>query len=189
MSLIELLVAIAILGIVMAGLNMFFAYMWKTRLDEVNRGQSSIIASNSVSKMAENIRRASQADSGSYAIALADDFELIFYTDIDSDQYRERVHYYLDGTSLMMGTAEPILGDSPTYPADDEVISAVATSVTNTETEPIFTYYNAAGSLSDTPATVSPIRRIGLSISINTDPSKISNVLIQTSVSPRNLNK
>ncbi|KKT88216.1 MAG: hypothetical protein UW95_C0016G0020 [Parcubacteria group bacterium GW2011_GWC1_45_14] len=189
MTLVELLVAIGILGIVTTGLSAFFSYMWRTRLTDVSRGQSSVIASSSVSRMTENIRRAAQADSGSYAIASADDFNLVFYSDIDSDQYRERVHYYLDGTSIMMGTSEPILGDSPTYPEGDEIVSVIATNVMNSESEPIFTYYNSSGSILDTPAFVAPIRMVGLSVSVNTNPSKISDTLVQTLVSPRNLNK
>ncbi len=190
MTLIELLVAVGIMSIVTTGLAVFFSYVWRSRVDEINRGQSLVTASSSVSKMSENIRKASQADSGSYALGSADDFNFIFYSDVDSDGNRERVRYYLDGTSIMAGTAEPILGDSPTYPPiEEDVIKTVASNVTNEETEPIFVYYNASGSVLETPASPATIRRIGLNVSVNTNPGRISDTLIQTFVSPRNLNK
>lgn len=189
MTLIELIVSIGILGIVTTGLSTFFVYMWKSRFDEVSRGQSMLTASQSILKMSESIRKASQADSGSYAISSAGDFELIFYSDVDGDGNRERVHYYLEGNSIMMGKTEPILGDNPTYPLADEEIAAIADNVMNGPSDPIFTYYSASGNMLTSPIAVSSIRRIGLNVAVNVSPGRVSDTVISTSISLRNLNK
>jgi type II secretory pathway pseudopilin PulG len=186
MTLVELIVAIGIMGIVTTGLTTFFSYMWRAKFDEINRGQSMLSASQSISKISKNIRRASQADSGSYALASAEDFDLVFYSDIDSDENRERVHYYLENGSIMSGTSEPILGDNPTYPENDEIVTVVANNVVNSPSEPIFSYFNAAGvEVSNIPS----IRLIKLNVAVNVSPTRISNTVIETSVSLRNLNK
>lgn len=186
MTLVELIVAIGIVTVVMTGLTEFFIYLWGSKYDEISRGQSMLAASQSVSKMGENIRKAAQADSGSYAISSATGFDMVFYSDIDDDENRERVHYYLDGNSIMMGTAEPILGDNPTYPADDEEVSLITGNVMNGASDPIFTYLNYAD---EETSTLAAIRRVDLRVSVNVDPSRISNTVIETSIALRNLNK
>lgn len=188
MTLVELMVSISILGIVTTGMSTFFIYIWESRYDEINIGQSSLAASQSISKMSRDIRRAAQADSGAYLIDSGDDFDFIFYSDIDADEHMERVHYYVDGTSIMMGTAEPILGTSPTYPVGDENVTTLANNVTNEVSEPIFSYYDSSNSVIATPITASNVRLVKLHISVNTDPDRINDVVIESAVSLRNLN-
>jgi hypothetical protein len=100
----------------------------------------------------------------------------------------ERVHYYLDGTEIKMGTAEPVLGINPTYPGSDENTVVIARNITNAVSEPIFTYYNKDYDALATPASVFSIRLIRSTVSVNTDPTKISDVIIESVTSFRNIN-
>jgi len=189
MTLVELVVAMSVLVIVSAGLSTFFITIWEAKSNEVEMGNSLLIVSQTVNKMTTNIRQGgSQADSGAYFIDSADDFDLVFYSDIDNDLHMERVHYYKDGTEIKMGTTEPILGTNPTYPILDETTVVIAKNVTNTVSEPIFTYYDNTYAALVTPASIAPIRLVRVSVSVNTDPTKISDVTISSLTSFRNIN-
>jgi prepilin-type N-terminal cleavage/methylation domain-containing protein len=188
MSLLELLISIFILGVVMFGMSAFFAYLWKVKSQEVSRGQSIITASNSVNKMIQNIRKSAQAESGAYMLDSGDDFDFTFYSDIDNDNNLERIHYYLDGNTLKMGTAEPILGTNPTYPVGDQETIEVATNVVNdAATEPMFVYYDSSGSAMTTPVNVYAVKSVKVSVFVNIDPGNIEDVEINSTVALRNV--
>lgn len=188
MSLLELLISIFILSVVMFGMSAFFAYLWKAKAQDVSRGQSIITASNSVNKMIHNIRKSAQAESGAYMLDSGDDFDFVFYSDIDNDDNLERIHYYLDGSTLKMGTAEPILGTNPTYPVGDQEIVEIAFDVVNDlSTEPIFTYYDNNGNVMTTPVNVYSVKSVKVSVFVNTDPGNIDDVEINSTVALRNV--
>ncbi|MFC1644924.1 type II secretion system protein J [Patescibacteria group bacterium] len=187
MTLIELIVAISIMTIVMTGSSMMLVRLWDGRVNEVKMGQSSLLASQSVTEMIKNIRKSSQADSGAYFLDSGDDFEIIFYSDIDNDDHMERVHYYVEGSELKVGTAEPILGINPTYPEDDEVVSVLSDYLVNEEAEPLFTYYDSNGAIVDTPVQSSYVTLVRVTIHINVDPDNIGDTVISSSASFRNI--
>ncbi|MDH4330176.1 MAG: prepilin-type N-terminal cleavage/methylation domain-containing protein [Candidatus Moranbacteria bacterium] len=189
MSLLELLIAMFILGIVTVGMSSFFAYLWRSKAVEISRGQSILVASNSVNKMVRFIRKSAQAESGAYMLDSGDDFEFIFYSDTDNDGYLERIHYYLEGDSLKMGTAEPILGTNPTYPVGDEVTVEIADDIVNdTSTEPIFTYFDNNGVAMTTPVNVYAVKAVKITVFVNSDPENINDVEINSMVALRNVN-
>ncbi|MFC1609149.1 type II secretion system protein J [Patescibacteria group bacterium] len=187
MTLVELIVAIAVMGIVMTGMTLMISNLWKGREVEVKMGQSAILASQTVSKMVKEMRKSSQADSGAYFLAYGNDFETIFYSDIDNDGYMERVHYYVEGTQLKRGIAEPILGINPTYPEADEVITTMSNHIVNEAGEPIFTYYDSSGVAVDTPVQTSYVTLVKVVVHINIDPGEIKDVIIRSSASFRNI--
>jgi prepilin-type N-terminal cleavage/methylation domain-containing protein len=188
MSLVELLIAMFILSVVMFGMSAFFAYVWEAKSEDIARGQSSIVASSSVNKMVKNIRKSAQAESGAYMLDSGDDFEFTFYSDIDNDDYLERIHYYLDGNVLKMGTAEPILGTNPTYPEADEVVVEIAVNVVNDpSTEPIFVFYDNNGDVMTTPVNVYSVKSVKISVFVNSDPDEIDDIEINSTVALRNV--
>lgn len=188
MSLTELMVAMSIFTIVSIGLSTFFANIWKSKYNELEMGNSLLIASQAVNKMKESIRQAGQADSGAYLISSADDFDFVFYSDIDGDDNMEKVHYYLDGSEMKMEKAEPVLGTNPTYPDVYEAPEIIARNIVNMEAEPVFSYFDDDYDFLATPSSAYPIRLIKITLYVNTDPDKISDVSISSLVYIRNVN-
>lgn len=187
MTLIELIVAISIMSIIMTGTVMLLTTLWEGRRVEIKMGQSSLLASQTVSNMVKNIRKASQADSGAYFLASGNDFDIVFYTDIDNDGYMERVHYYIEGEQLKMGTAEPILGINPTYPDEDEEITVLSNYIVNGADESIFTYYDSTGAIVNTPVQASHVTLVRITLHVNVDIDEISDVIISSTASFRNI--
>lgn len=139
-TLIELIVTMAITGIVLLGLlglqrimsnsqlTTFGAYL---DIDEANRG---------ISTMVREIRNIRAGDNAAYPLVRAQDQEMIFYTDANYDGATDKVRYTLSGTQFVKGVIEPV-GFPASYPAENEKVRVLADNVVN-GTNPIFYYYN-----------------------------------------------
>ena len=139
--------------------------------------------------MTTQIRMASPANTGAYPIAEADGSRLTFYADTDGDGVRERIRYFLDGTTLRQGTVKPA-GDPLAYSQDDETLSDIAHHVRNAAT--VFAYYDSTydgttAPLSE-PIDIPAVRLIRLNLSVEPPDSRRSAPLTMTSVATlRNL--
>ena len=189
MTLVELIVAIGILGIVSIGTSIFFVYVWKEKRNTLNIGQSSFSSAQSISKAVENIRKMGRAEDGAHMIESANDFDLVFYGDVDEDGDMEKVHYYAEGGFLKAGVIDPVIGGGSVYPGENENISIVGENMVNESGEPIFYYYDKSNSLLATPAPVVSVRLIKIHILTNSDPDNIIDISIESSVAPRNFGK
>ncbi|MBI5221175.1 MAG: hypothetical protein HY979_00010 [Candidatus Magasanikbacteria bacterium] len=54
-----------------------------------------------------DLRRASYSSIGAYPIELANANEIIFYSNVDTDSWKERVHYFVASTTLKRGITKP----------------------------------------------------------------------------------
>lgn len=94
-TLIETLVTIAVFALIFGAVSGFIVaayrihgYTWQqsVAINEARKG---------IETMVKEIREARMGDDGSYPIALAQDKEFIFYSDIDKDEETEKVRYFL----------------------------------------------------------------------------------------------
>ncbi|PIV86009.1 MAG: hypothetical protein CO075_00715 [Candidatus Moranbacteria bacterium CG_4_9_14_0_8_um_filter_41_43] len=196
MTLVELMVAISIMLIAMEGFTLLFMKSWNSNKFILEEGVASANASHTVNKIIKDLRGVKQADNGDFPIESADDFDLKVYVDIDHDEITERVHYFLDlGTDqLKVGITKPTGSAPVTYPASDDTVKVLAEYITNTNSDPVFLYYNknypgdTVNNPIATPADVSAIRLIKVHIMVNIDPVNApNNVNIESFVDLRNL--
>lgn len=139
-TLIEVLVSSAILVILAIGF-LGLQYIMSQNQLTAWRDYLSIESGNvALSAVARELRDARQSDTGSYALELANDQEIIFYSDIDYDDIVERVRYTLSGTNLEKGIIEPT-GEPLTYPLANESVRIISDIVRN-GADPVFFYYN-----------------------------------------------
>lgn len=177
MTLVELLVAIAIMLIGIEGVNLLFIRSWNTNKFVLEMGNASFIASRGTSKVVSEIRKTRQADNGDYPIESGDKFDLKVYMDIDSDGATERVHYYLLSNTFYRGVTNPVAGLPITYPSGDDSVTTISTSIANTATDPVFYYYNenypsdTVNNPLSTPVAVSRVRMIKVHLMVNIDPN------------------
>jgi hypothetical protein len=90
--------------------------------------------------MIREIRKARSGDDGSWPLVQTTDNTFIFYADVNGDNRTERIRYFLSGTEIRRGVIEPTQVPV-TYPAANEIVSTVMTSVEATSS-PLFRYYN-----------------------------------------------
>jgi len=197
LTLIEMLMSIAIFTMGIGGFTLLFSKTWKANSYVLESGQSSMKASQGVNRIVDYIRRAKQADDGSYPVRSADGNELVLFSDYDKDGATERLHFYKSGSNILMGVTNPTVTLPKTYPANDQEIINVVSDVVNESDEPIFYYYNKDYPGDDvnnpiaTPVVshLADIRLIKVYLEINTNPNKLpNNVEIQSFVEMRNLN-
>ena len=195
-TLIETLVAIAVVLIIMQGFTFLFIKTWEANKFILEEGLASAAASRATNQIVIQLRGVKQADNGDYPIDQASDFDLTFYADIDDDGVTERVHYFLDQANdqLKRGVAEPNLSvQPPSYPSG-ETVSVITNYVVNLSNEPIFYYYNddypgdTVNNPLVTPASIGSIQLIRVHLRVNIDPVRApNNINIESFVDLRNL--
>jgi len=140
--------------------------------------------------MSAEIRTASPSSLGAYALAQSATSSFTFYSNIDGDSFKERVRYFLDGTTLKKGVIKPI-GTPLTYSPANEVISELIPSVANATTS-IFSYYdkNYDGTTQALiePIDIATVRLVKITIVVDKDPqTPPSPMTLTTQISIRNL--
>ena len=197
MTLVEMLVAIAIVLISMEGFTLLFLKTWDTNKFIIEEGLASAAASHATNKIVIQLRGVQQADNGEYPIKSGGDFDLVFYSDIDDDGAVEKVHYFLDLVTdqLKVGVSNPIATNPVTYPAGDDTVSVVTNYVVNEAADPVFYFYNenypsdTVNNPLATPVVISTVRMIRVKLYVNINPVHApDNIYIESFVDLRNLN-
>jgi type II secretory pathway pseudopilin PulG len=195
LTLIEMMMAILIFVIGIAGFTLLFSRTWQINSYTLQLGQASLQASQGLDKLTEYIREVSQADSGAYPIVSADSNDLVVYSDYNHDGVVERLHFYKSGSNILLGITDPTTTLPKTYPAGDQQTITLVSDVVNNGSQPIFSYYNkdypgdTINNPLTVPAIVSDVRLVKIYLEINTDPARTTNnVEMQTFVEMRNMN-
>jgi type II secretory pathway pseudopilin PulG len=142
--------------------------------------------------MVKELRSASPSSLGSYTISYASTTGITFFSNIDSDTYKEQIRYFLSGKDLKRGVIEPS-GSPLTYNPANEQISTLVTDINN-GVSPIFEYFDSSYTGTSTPL-VQPVQitqirlvRITLKIEKDTNPGKsLGPVIVTSQVFLRNL--
>lgn len=196
MTMIEMMVAIAIMLIAMQGFTFLFIRTFETNKFILEAGLASAAASRATNNVVIQLRGIQQADNGDYPIESADDFDLEVYADYDDDGVIERVHYYLDldADQFKVGLTNPTAGTPVSYPAGDETVLTLTNYVVNESNDPVFYYYNddypgdTTNNPLSTPTSVGNIQLIRVHFLVNIDPVRApNNINIESFVDLRNL--
>lgn len=196
MTLIELILAIAVVSIVMQGFTLLFIRTWDTNKFILEMGLASALAQHANNKLVTDLRGIQQSDHGAFPIAEATSMSLTIYSDIEDDGVVERVHYYLDQASdeLRVGITNPTSAQPVTYPNGDQETRVLARYIVNASNDPIFYYYNDdyPGDTTNNPLTLptslANIQLVRIRLFINIDPIKApNNVYVESFVDLRNL--
>lgn len=188
----EVLVAMSIMILVSFAAAYLMNFSWRSnrivweQLSTQNEGRKA------VRDFVNELRSAAASDLGSYPVNLADQEEIIFYSNIDEDTYREMIRYYLDDTTLMKSVTKPT-GTPLAYDTEYEVLTEVAHDVDNGGA-PLFYYYDHSYS-GATPTAYLPwpvettdVRMVGISLVLEEDPTSSPVPFnIESKVSIRNL--
>lgn len=187
----ELLISIAILSLVAVVVGTFQRDIFSLNLSAQNNLSAQLDARHVLKQMIAELREASPSSLGGYPIALASTSALTFYSDVDNDGIKERIRYYLSGTTLKRAQLTPT-GSPLVYVDANEKITSVVSYVANNATTSIFTYYPSTFAGTTTPlsqpVTIANIRMVGIKVVIEKDVNKSPNpIVVNTSVVLRNL--
>ncbi len=190
MSLMEVFIGMAIATLILAGLWAIQKNFTSsnTFLEKSLRAQEEV--RRTFKMMVTEIRSASGSNTGTYAVEQASSTSFIFYGDIDDDVLKERVHYYLDGTTLKKGVVKPT-GTPLSYNLASESVSEVLHNIDN-GIVPLFSFYDIsyAGTSSPLvePVNIASIRLVKITAKSDEDAAKPPGpITFTTQVTIRNL--
>ena len=192
LSLMEMMVAISIFTIAIAGFSTLYIRAMKSNSYTLKMGQTSTALSQGLNKMVEYIRTARQGDNGNAAIVAIADNSLTIYSDFDNDQITERLHFYLNNQQIKLGITNPTTGANKTYPSGDEETRLIAEHIVNGVEDKLFQYYPvglAQAPIEPSTGDISAIRMVEIFLKMNIDINRRENDFeMRSFVEFRNLN-
>ena len=192
-SLLEILVVMGIM-ILIGGLIAGFGgdiFINNFRQQKIFNNESE--AKIALSQLVTDLRTMSQSNTGTYPIETVATSSLVFYSDINRDNLKERVRYFRSGQALKKGVIIPT-GQPYSYNLTTEKLSTMVSTLASS-TETIFSYYDRSydGS-STTPALADPVDiknirliKIDLAVGSSVGGREPLPVYFTSQVSPRNL--
>ncbi len=190
-TLVESVISLAIFGAVVVVIGAFQRDVFFFN-DVIQTGLTNITEAKKVLRPFVNeVRGAEPSNLGAFAIAEATPTSFTFYTDINDDDIREKVRYFVDGTTFKKGIIEPS-GNPLVYDSQDENFVSVIHDVVPEET--IFTYYDSNyNGTAETAALAQPVapasvRLIRIDLTVDSNPGRTPSLLtITTQATVRNL--
>jgi prepilin-type N-terminal cleavage/methylation domain-containing protein len=181
MTLVEILIATAILVLIMIGISRFQRDIFFLNSSTQNNLSAQMEGRKVLRILVAELRSANRSSLGAYPIVTAGTSTLTFYSNIDSDAYFERLRYFVDGTKLKRGVIKPS-GNPLVYNSAQEDISTLINDLVVATTTPLFEYFSSTY-IGTTTALVQPVntqlvRLVRITLSIDKDPSRPPSPLI-----------
>lgn len=137
------------------------------------------------------VRKAEQSSIGSYPIANAGAYDLTVYSNIDSDSYREKARFWLDGNTLKRNTVKPS-GNPLSYSGAGQTVDLAHDVVNIVKGEATFSYfdenYTGVEAPMAQPVDTTKIRIIRVRLELEKDPTETPKPLrVESTVQVRNL--
>ena len=174
-TLVEIITVVALLGIIMIAVSTFqYNVLTYNRASEVSLTNAEE-AQSLIKVMAKELRSMEASSNGAYPISVAATSTITFFADVDGDGTKEQIRYYIGTTTVRRGVIKPT--GSPLAYTGGESLRTLATGIRNASSSPLFEYfdntYEGTSSPMTYPLTVTSIRLIRVSLTIDTDLSKI----------------
>lgn len=187
----EVLVSIAIFVLIGLAVSSFGRDIFFINSGLQNNLSAQLDGRKILKRFVTELRSASPSSLGSYPIEQAATSSFVFYSNIDTDSYKERLRYYLSGKTLYRGVIKPS-GNPLTYSSASEKVEIIIRDVANSTSTPIFEYFddNFTGTSSPLtyPISIADIRLVRATVVIDKDSNRPPGpITITTQGTPRNL--
>lgn len=188
LTLLEVVIVLGIIGIIGTIVYQFVVSGNRIFVQSRDQALAQDTLRKAIDSIAQELREAQTADNGAYLLEGGNAQFITFYSDIDDDNERERVRYFIEGTNFKKGVIEPS-GAPAQYPLENETITTVVSDIRNQD---IFTYYdeNYTGSEASLPLplNISQVKLVHLRFDADVNPSQPPPpITLETSVMIRNL--
>ncbi len=189
-SLAELIISVAIISLISVTIGTFQKDIFSLNTSLSGSLNAQMDARHVVKIMVTELRQASPSSMGAYPLELASSTGITFYSDINHDGLKDKVRYFLSGTTIKKGVIVPT-GTPLTYGGVEKITTIISGFVAST-TQPLFQYYPSTYTGTTSPLTqpvdISTVRLVKITAIIDIDPNRSPVPLLVTSqVSIRNL--
>ena len=185
-----MLIVIAIYTLLILAITSSITQIYKTNSYTFEQANEVEAARRSIGIWVRDAREMTLGADGSYPIEILQDNKMGFYSDINRDSNVEYVEYSLSSTTLTKKTYNPI-GNPLVYSTTTaDTTETLSTYVQNgLQNIPVFTYYNAAGTVLTSPsAMLTDMRYVVMKVIVNIDPARSpGEFMLHASAAPRNI--
>lgn len=189
-SLAEIIVVVAIAAAIFMAVFNFGTSIFSFNSTAQKNLSAQTDARRVLKSMVAELRKTSPSSLGAYPISVAATSTITFFSNLDSDAYKEQIRYFLQNRELKRGVIKPS-GTPLTYnPADEQIITLIRG--VNNGTTAIFDYFDENYAGTSTPLTqpvqITNVRMIRITVQIVEDPNKsFGPLIVESQVSLRNL--
>lgn len=187
MTLIETMVWISVFTLAMLAIVSTLLSFYRTNAYTLEQATAVTSAQRALEQAVRTIREGAYSSQGAFPIVSIATNDFIFYADIDNDALIERVHYYVQGTTLMRGVLDAT-GNPPDY-TGTETASVVAEYVRNTDQSlSTFRYFDEIGSEITNFTNWTSVRFVTVNLAVNVNVATLPNQFtLSSSAAIRNL--
>jgi Tfp pilus assembly protein PilV len=184
---IETLVWIVLFTLIMLAITQSVLYFYRTSNYAIQEAGAVSSAQRGIDSMVRIIREAAYSNTGAYPIISMATSSFIFYANTDADSAIEKVHYYISGTNLYIGTIQPT-GDPAVYTGAEAAI-LLSDNVKNiSQNINLFTYYDQNGAQISDYTQIAGVRFVTLNLVADIDPNRAPTLItLRSSAAMRNL--
>lgn len=191
-TLVEVIVSIAIFSLIVYGIVFLVSNIFSSTQGQVNLLADTDQARKTALNIMNELRNCQTSSTGAYPLATVDDQTLMFYSNIDTDSYIERIRYYVQSDKLYKGVLKPS-GNPLVYNPVNEQSIVVQNDLAN-GTSPVFYYYNSnydgtTDNFLTQPVNITAVRHVKLDLRIFNKAGVLNNnyYSVVASASIRNL--
>ena len=190
-TIIEVIISVFILSLIVVSAATFQRDVFSLNFFLQGSLNAQLDARHVVKIMVAELRKASPSALGAYPIALASSTAITFYSDVDSDGVKDRVRYFLSGSTIKRGVLAPS-GSPLAYVDANEELTILISGFVSSSTLPLFQYYGAtytgASPPLSLPVDTSSVRLVKITVIIDTDPvHSPAPIMVTSQVNLRNL--
>ncbi|NCU41591.1 MAG: prepilin-type N-terminal cleavage/methylation domain-containing protein [Candidatus Moranbacteria bacterium] len=190
MSLIEMIVAIAIFTIGLGIFTLLFVRSWEMYNFSFSTGQSQVMASQGVQRLVDIIRNAQQADNGAFPLVVAQEEEIVLYTNIDEDASIERVRIFFSHNKIFLEIRNASAGTPPQYASGYETSQEIIRDIIQEDGHVIFSYYDKLNTRLTGTFPINDVKMVKIDIMVDDNVEKLpEGISIESHASIRNLNQ
>lgn len=186
-TLIETVVSVSIFTVIMVVVVTSVLFFYRANSSSLEQSYQIDSARRGVEFLTRDIREATHGDDGSYPVSTIGPTSFTFYSDTDLDREVEQISYTLSGTTLSRTVKEP--SGTPLSYAGVGTTTSVSLYVRNGEEgQPIFRYYDGAGSEVTNYQQVGDVRFVNVNLIVNILPVRApEEFTLRSSATLRNL--
>jgi type II secretory pathway pseudopilin PulG len=188
-SLVETIIVIALFTVLSLAITDSISTFYRFNAYTIAQSHQVEQAQKGVELAVRDLREMTYGDDGAFPLAVMEDHQIGFYSDIDRDDSVEYVEYELSTTTLEKRIYNAT-GSPPIYDlANPDQVMTLSEYVQNlAQATPTFVYYDAVGNPATPTSTVTDIRYIEVQSIVNIDPIRDpGEYMLRSSAALRNL--
>jgi type II secretory pathway pseudopilin PulG len=175
MTFVEVVVVIALMGIVGMSLMGAIRYFYRTNAYVLEQTASVDNSRRAITTTLQNLREMTYGDDGSYPLNSAATSTVTFFADVDGDPGVERVRAYVQDGTMYRGITNAA-GSPAVYTEQTEQIATIITNIRNAENEPLFRYFDENGTELAVPINLANVASVRMQVKIDLNPTRAPNV-------------